>query len=478
MHHSTLTYPAPRVELTGQHLISHAGLNAMGGLLNAMDFRALCEDRFSQFVPKAAMHRPGKILADLTMMLAAGGEQACDLDLLRTSAGVFGPVGSEATVSRFMGRIKHMPEAFTYGYQTMSKTLRSRLWAAAGDRNPAKRATRTNPLIIDIDATLVQAHSDKQGAAGTYKGGYGFAPMIACLDYGTGNGTGEILAVLLRPGNRGANSAKDHIEVLSQALAVLPDDFYDQDGTLIGEKLLVRTDSAGASREFLNHLDSLGLQFSTSYSLPVIREREIGWISDKKYWEPAIDQHGKQLRDVWVVDATRILQLKDYPPNTRIYVRAEPLHSGAKASLFDTDGNRVTAFLTNSPYYNIPELDRRHRARGRCENRIKSLKHAGLGKLPYWSFAANQAWALLAALAVNLLAWVQLVVLPAGHDASVWDLKRWRYRLFSMAGKLISSGRQTRLLIPEHAPEAGLFTLIGDACLKLQQRWRQGNLAA
>lgn len=65
----------------------------------------------------------------------------------------------------------------------------------------------------------------------------------------------------------------------------------------------------------------------------------MGWISDKKYWEPGIDQHGEQLRDVCVVDATRILQQKNYPPGTRIYVRAEPLHSGAKASLFDADGN-------------------------------------------------------------------------------------------------------------------------------------------
>lgn len=107
-----------------------------------------------------------------------------------------------------------------------------------------------------------------------------------------------------------------------------------------------------------------------------------------------------------------------------------------------------------------------------------SLKHAGLGKLPYWAFAANQAWALLAALAGNLLGWVQLAVLPAGHEASVWDLKRWRYRLFGLAGKLVSSGRQTRLLIPKHAPEGGLFTIIGEHGTKLQHRWRQGQLTA
>ncbi|RWZ79112.1 IS1380 family transposase, partial [Glutamicibacter sp. HZAU] len=76
-------------------------------------------------------------------------------------------------------------------------------------------------------------------------------------------------------------------------------------------------------------------------------------------------------------------------------------------TLFDTDGNRVTAFLTNSPRFNVAFLDARHRARGRCENRVKTLKSTGLGKLPYWSFTANQAWADLAMFAVNLVSWLQ-----------------------------------------------------------------------
>ena len=90
------------------------------------------------------------------------------------------------------------------------------------------------------------------------------------MDYGKDNGTGEVLAVMPQPGNKGANSAADHITILDQALAQLPDEFYDQDGLLLGEKVLVRTDSAGASREFLHHLASLGLQFSTSYALLVV----------------------------------------------------------------------------------------------------------------------------------------------------------------------------------------------------------------
>lgn len=195
--------------------------------------------------------------------------------------------------------------------------------------------------------------------------------MIAMADYGKANGTGEVLAVHLRPGNRGANSAKSHIEVLNQALAQLPDDFYDQHRNLQGEKILVRTDGAGSSREFLHHLQSLGIQFSTSYSLPVLKERFIRWFDEKKYWEPALDADGDQRNDAWVIDASKVTELKDYPSGTRIYLRAEPLHPGAKATLFDTDGNRVTAFLTNSPRFNVAFLDARHRARGRCENRSK-----------------------------------------------------------------------------------------------------------
>ncbi|MGP5015979.1 transposase, partial [Glutamicibacter ardleyensis] len=133
------------------------------------------------------------------------------VDQLRAAPELFGPVASDATVSRFMGRIKEQPEAFSYGFATMTRSLRTKVWAAAGPRNPARLATAVNPLIIDIDASLVHVHSDKESSAGTYKGGYGFSPMIAMADYGKANGTGEVLAVQLRPGNRGANSAKSHI---------------------------------------------------------------------------------------------------------------------------------------------------------------------------------------------------------------------------------------------------------------------------
>lgn len=473
MSKNTRVFPCLPVATTEQSLVSHAGLNVVTSFVDALGFRDLCEDRLSQFVPSGAWHRPGTILGSLAVMLASGGEHVSDLDILRAGAGVFGKVASNATVSRFFERTVTNPDLFSYGFATLTRELRSRAWEAAQDRNPALKATVHEPLTIDLDATLVTSHSDKEQAVGTYKGGYGFAPFIASVDYGTGNGGGEILAALLRPGNAGANSAQDHIKVFTHAIAQLPDGFYDEHGKLIGEKILVRTDSAGASRKFLHYLSSLGVQFSVSYPVPVMKANMVAWINDKQYWQPGLDQAGDERTDAWVINATDVLGLTDYPPGTNLYLRAEPLHPGAQATLLDLDGHRVTAFLTNSPIWHGPALDARHRARGRCENRIKTLKNTGLGKLPFFDFHANQAWANIAALAMNLVSWLQLAALPTGHKARGWDIKRWRYRLFATAGKLITRARRTSLLIPDKAPETDTITTLLAATATLKNSLRQ-----
>lgn len=313
------------------------------------------------------------------------------------------------------------------------------------------------------------SHSDKENVAGTYKGGYGFAPFIAAADHGT-TGTGEILAVMLRAGNAGANSAADHISVFETAAAQLPDSFHDAGGRLVGEKVLVRTDSAGASRKFLWHLHEAGVQFSTGYTLPLGKVHMVDWISDKQYWQPALDENGTERTDAWVINATEVIPLEDYPPGTKLFLRAEPLHPGAQPSLLDVDGHRITAFLTNSPRWHGPFLDARHRARARCENRIKTLKNTGAGRIPFHAFAANRAWIQLAALAMNLVAWLQLACLPAGHTAGRWDIKRWRHRVFALAGKTVKSARRHRLLLPAAAPGKDLIGLLLTGTRSLKQQ--------
>jgi hypothetical protein len=168
-----------------------------------------------------------------------------------------------------------------------------------------------------------------------------------------------------------------------------------------------------------------------------------------------------QRTEACVINATDVIPLTDYPPGTKLFLRAEPLHPRAQPTLLDAGGHRITAFLTNSPRWHGPFLDARRRARGRCENRIKTLKNTGLGKLPpFFDIAANQPWANTAALAFNLVSWLQLAALPDGHHAKGWDIKRWRYRLFATAGKIITRARRNQLLLPESAPEKDLLQIL------------------
>lgn len=163
MQDSTRLFPAVAVGFTGQSLVSHAGTTVLTEFLDALGFGGLCEERLGQFVPSGARHRPGRLIGSLSVMLAAGGEHSSDLDMLRTSPGLFGALPSNATVSRFFERTVANRELFGYGFETLTRELRTRVWDAAGARNPALRATAADPLIIDLDATLVTSHSTGMG---------------------------------------------------------------------------------------------------------------------------------------------------------------------------------------------------------------------------------------------------------------------------------------------------------------------------
>ena len=468
MHYSTGVFPRTLLATSDQNLVSHAGVKPLLSFMDALGINHLGEDRLGQSVPDGARHRPGAIIAALIAMLAAGGEHVSDLDMLRTSPGLFGQVASNATVSRFFDRINNDVEVFEHGFATLAAELRHRVWHTAGERGPGRTYTARDPLIIDMDHTLITAHSDKERAMGNYKGGYGYAPFIAAIDYGDAYG-GEILACRLRSGNAGPNQARAHIALFNDAIAGLPAEFFDHHGELIGEKILVRADSAGASRAFLNYLDERGVQFSVSYAIPVVKNSLVHRITNKKHWQFALDQDGNERENAWVVNATDAVPLSGYPKGTNLYLRAEPLHPGARATLLDHEGHRITAFLCNSPRWDTQELDARHRKRARCENRIKTLKNTGLDKLPFQSFAANQAWASIASLAMNIVTWMTLTALPTGHRATSWDIKRWRYRVFATAGKIITRARSKILLLPAAAAETPTIRAITERISELRK---------
>jgi hypothetical protein len=144
----------------------------------------------------------------------------------------------------------------------------------------------------------------------------------------------------------------------------------------------------------------------------------------------------------------------------RLIARKERPHPGAQLRITDLDGHRITAFVTNTARGQLADLELRHRRRARAEDRIRAAKDSGLANLPLHDFASNQIWCAVLALAGDLVAWQTLAL--TGHAAQRWEPKRLRLRLFSIAGRLATTGRRAWL----HLAQPALFTGLALAGLR------------
>lgn len=253
-----------------------------------------------------ALHDPGKVLRDIALMLADGGDALRHMMVMSGQQVLFGQIASPATACRTMKAVAENPRAMD-ALADARATTRARVWAAGG-APPAVAAARATerdghdfdadghePLTVDLDATLIIAHSDdKDGAAKTYKRGWSHHPLNAYLDRGDGHG--ESLAGLLRPGNAGANNAADHITVFDLATAQLPQ---------LPEALprLMRADSAGASHAFLDHVVAQGWQFSTGFKITDNVRQAIRQLDDDA-WVAATRQNGELREGAAVAELT------------------------------------------------------------------------------------------------------------------------------------------------------------------------------
>ena len=243
----------------------------------------------------------------------------------------------------------------------MNARARARVWELAG---------APERLTIDLDATLITAHSEKDQAAGTFKGGYGFAPMLAY-----GDETGEALAGQLRPGNAGANNATDQIAVAEQAVAQIPAERIE---TI---EILLRVDSAGASHELIDWCREGQIEFSVGHDLTETVRAAILQIPEDD-WVCSLDQDGHARPNGQVCEITDHLDLSSWPQSTRVIVRRERAHPGAQLSFTDHDGHRFQAILTDQTGP-VAELERDHRGRARVEDHIRNDKDTGLRNLPF-----------------------------------------------------------------------------------------------
>jgi hypothetical protein len=322
---------------------------------------------------------------------------------------------------------------------------RERTWALAGERAPGAAGSL---ILVDIDATIVLAHSEKEKAAPTWKKTFGFHPLAAFADHGTG-ASGEPLAILLRAGNAGSNTAAEHIEVTRLALAQLP--------CRRRRRVLIRTDSGGGTHEFLNWLASPGRRLHYSIGMTITEDIQDAILAlPDRVWEPAYDAGGQVRPGAWVAEPTGLLDLAGWPEGMRVIVRKERPHPGAQLRFTDLGGHRFTAFATDARRGQLADLELRHRRRARCEDRIRNAKDTGLRNLPLHGFDQNQIWCELVAMACELLAWMQMLALDG--PARTWEPKRLRLRMFSAAGRLVRGGRRLRLRLAATWPWASQLT--------------------
>jgi len=406
--------------------VNHAGALLLSNLADDIGLTVGLSVALAPTKQRRRGHDRGEVLRDLAVVVAGGGTRISDLAVLRNQAELFDGVASTPTAWRTLEAID---ETVLEQIAVARAHARQNAWARGMD---------PGFYVVDLDATLIGAHSEKEGAAPTYKRGFGHHPLMAYLD-----ATGEPLAALLRPGNAGSGTAADHIAVLDDALFQLPVDPFETE-------VIARADSAGCSHGFLDACVERGVRFIVGHRLTA----EIAQIlieTPGGAWQTAISADGTEERD-WaqVVEITDHVDLSGWPEGCRMIARREHAHVGAQLTFTDVDGHRFQVCITDLPDDDIAYLEALYRGRGRVERRICDAKDTGLANLPSASMAINQAWVTVVMLAQDLIAWTQHLYLDG--DLAIAEPKRLRYCLLHVAGMIVRTGRQTKLRLADDWP--------------------------
>ena len=452
-----------QVAVGGKGLVGHAGAvllrqcadrTGLTGALNAVLPRGTGPGWWDR----------GTVLVCLATAIVLGATSMSDIGLLAHQALVFADPPSESTVRR---ALDELDQTALRRIAKARARVRARVWDLLARRPQGfpwlcvAGKLLSGWVVIDLDATLITAHSDKQGAAATFKKGFGFHPLGAwCAN------TAECLAMLLRPGNAGSNTVSDHIRVLGDAIAQLP--------LAYRRKILIRVDGAGATHDLLEHLEQMNrvwrsVKFTVGWTITDADETAVEQLPATA-WTDSLQQDGTAIEKAHTAELTGLNQrLDNWNGTLRLIVRrTKPSARHAKnlTALEKRTGWRYAIVATNItrmrgiPGSHQPQwLDALHRAHAGVEDRVRTNKAMGLRNLPSKDWTVNQGWALAANLAADLDAWTRLLGLHDQPDLVHAEPDTLRYRILHLPAKLATHARRKILSIPDTWPWADAFAL-------------------
>ena len=452
---------ALKVTGDGEGLVGHAGAVLLRKLADRVGLTAALGPALARPRRFPLVDR-GIALVGMAVAIALGATSMNDIALLAHHAPVFGPEPSDTTVrrtleladERTLGKIARVrARVRAHVWKLIASTPAGFPWLSVAGK------LLEGWLVIDMDATLITARSEKQGAAPTYK--KGFHPLGAWLA-----NTAECLAMLLRPGSAGSNTVTDHIGVLAAAIRQIP--------SRMRSRLLVRVDGAGASHELIDHLLSLAsprrmVLFTCGWMITPADEDAIA-ILPASAWKPGLGQDGKVQQDKHVAEITHLMsRAAGWPAGLRWIVRrTKPSRrqAGNLTPFEKATGWRYSIICTNIPAAGIPGvpgshhpqyIDVVHREHAVVEDGVRAGKAMGLRNLPSKTWQVNCGWVLAANIAADLAAWSRLLGLYGCGSLEDAEPDTLRYRIWHIPARLVRHARQRILRISPDWPWKDAF---------------------
>lgn len=446
-----------KVEASGRGMVGHAG----AVLLHRAADRSGLVVRLREVLSSSPwMLDRANVLVSLVVGIALG---ACNLRqaelFARHHSGLIGDGASDSTLWRMLGEIDDRTRR---RIAKARAAVRARVWDLLAERDGGfpwlviLGRELAGWSVIDMDATVITCSSRKERAAGTYKGTWGFHPLAAWSA-----NTLECLAMMLRPGNAGSNTASEHIVVLGDALVQLP--------RAHRRRVLIRLDGAGASHALIEHLLSLStmrrkVAFTSGFTITAAEEAAIADLPEHA-WVHALEQDGSIDPVAQVAELTGLWRRTGWPDGLRyIARRVKPTRRHAKKL---TEFERRTGWRYQLVVTNIKDLgrgvpgshhvyflDTLHRQHAVVEDRVRTEKATGIRHLPFHGYERNQAWLLAANIASDLIAYLQLLGLQGEAELSVAEPESLRAMILHIPARLVTHARTRILKIEQTWPWA------------------------